>query len=264
MVPFKHFTDVAFNGFAYSPGRACQFIDLQFDIAGRSLRRRVFGDRYWESHRTTWAPSAPEFFVRQAIGFEQAFGGSHFQNDKLILAYGTNPVGKGLGRLGEPVYHGLALPNIELPQQQIQRPSDQPPPAALGFVAPHWSPRTSFAGTYDAAWQEQRAPLLPLDFQESYYNAAIAELQLPYLHGGELVCLRNLSEEGLCSFVLPSWHLVAHFAHKGTVSSVAAVLDTVLIEPDEQAVFITWRAQFNCKNQGVHLRQVVIEGYENG
>ncbi len=260
LVPFKPNTDVALNALAYSPGSPRRALDVCLEIGAHRIMRRVFGDRYWQRKMGVWEASVPEFFERQAIGYENAFGGAHWEQGQLQLKYSANPVGKGIGRLNEPVFEGLALPNIEMLDSLIQTWQDKPSPAALGFVASHWSPRFELAGTYDEDWQALRAPLLPLDFKSAFYNCAAPQLQLPRLQGGELVKLHNLCAQGFCSFMLPRWSLMAHFVHKGEVTSIPAQLDTLLLEPEKGQVFVTWRATFNCLNQGTYLRQVVVEG----
>jgi len=64
-------------------------------------------------------------------------------------------------------------------------------------------PRFNSAGTYDQRWEEQRAPYLPDDFDERFYQSAPEDQQIPYLQGRERVVLVNLSPQELVMFTLP-------------------------------------------------------------
>lgn len=48
----------------------------------------------------------------------------------------------------------------------------------FGPVARHWPARARLGGTYDAAWQRSRAPLLPADLDPVYWQAAPADQRL--------------------------------------------------------------------------------------
>ena len=50
---------------------------------------------------------------------------------------------------------------------------DRPAPACLAPIAEAWEPRRSFAGTYDAAWQQGRAPYLPTDLDPRFLASAV-------------------------------------------------------------------------------------------
>ena len=51
-------------------------------------------------------------------------------------------------------------------------------PAHFGPVAPTAPSRARYGGTYDAAWQADRAPLLPADFDPAYWQTALPQNQL--------------------------------------------------------------------------------------
>lgn len=76
--------------------------------------------------------------------------------------------------------------------------------------------RKNFAGTYDEDWLKCRNPLLPVDFDVNVNNAASVGLILkPYLQGGKLVQLENLSPQGRLSFYLPTIDLKPETSVKG-------------------------------------------------
>ena len=53
------------------------------------------------------------------------------------------------------------MKHLEDLRRPIRTLGDRYVPQGFGFIAPHWEPRVGFAGTYDEAWQKNRAPHLP-------------------------------------------------------------------------------------------------------
>jgi hypothetical protein len=70
-------------------------------------------------------------------------------------------------------------------------------------------------------------------------------LQTPqYLTGGEEVRLSGFSPDGELAFCLPRDAVSVYLLFPNDrMPSWAAVLDTVLVEPDEMRVHLTWRAK---------------------
>jgi hypothetical protein len=155
---------------------------------------------------------------------------------------------------------GDPLPNVEDPSQLIQLRGSKPRPAGFGFVSPDWQPRQSYAGTYDAAWQRNRCPLLPVDFDPRFFQAAPADLiARGHLVGGEPVEVSGVSEAGPLSFRLPERRFKIAASIKGARTAVTPVLDTVLIEPDEKRVVLTWRATMPCAGNILYTEWVRVE-----
>ncbi|MFD1745662.1 DUF2169 domain-containing protein [Rhizobium helianthi] len=75
----------------------------------------------------------------------------------------------------------------------MQSLQDRPPPAGFAPVSPFWKDRAALAGTYDDDWFNTRHPLLPHNFDYSFWQAAprdqIAE---PWPEGHEPFELTNL------------------------------------------------------------------------
>lgn len=258
-------TDIVVNGHAYAPkgGTATQ-VDATVAVGAHSKTCRVFGDRFWEKSKTsvmTWAASPPKAFDRMPLTYERAFGGaeSNVPPNRTPELFAANPVGKGFIGQDGSVREGQPLPNIEDPRHLISRGNDRPPPAGFGFIARHWQPRLSFAGTYDEAWQQQRLPLLPNDFNERYFNAAHPDLVMGSLfRGGERVTLTNLSEAGPLAIDLPAWTDPITIVTKGKPTVYLPVMDTVLIEPDDKTVLITWRVSAPCPKEFLYIDSVTI------
>jgi hypothetical protein len=81
---------------------------------------------------------------------------------------------------------GQPVANLEDPLHPISAPDQRPRPHALAPIAPAWSPRPSFAGTYDQTWTKNRMPLPPADFNPRYNQVAPPDQIYPsHVVGGE-------------------------------------------------------------------------------
>jgi hypothetical protein len=177
------------------------------------------------------------------LRYERSFGGVAAATGKESPAYeARNPVGIGLyGSAKEAIEQ--PLPNLEDPLYLMAAPTDRVPPACFGPVARSWQPRLGYAGTYDEAWVEQRAPLWPRDFDPRFFHAASLGLVASTgLRGGEPVVLAGLSPDGQIAFPLPRHRLMAKCVFRHRAGRRELVLDAVQIEPDERALTLIWRA----------------------
>lgn len=118
-------------------------------------------------------------------------------------------------------------------------------------------PRRQYAGTYDEAWQRERAPFLPLDFDPRFLQVAPASLiaTRPLL-GGEPVGLHGLVPEGPLGFALPRVPLVVAFTVDHTVVEQPAQLDTITFEPDARRFTMLWRAWTRCDKKALKVSEV--------
>ena len=258
----KRGTDIVLHGHAYAPGHHGVLAqDVSLQVGGLKKTCRVFGDRHWEKSTIEWGISRPEKFERMPLLYENAYGGvsSASPDNKTPEALPNNPLGKGyIGPQGKPT-EGLPLPNIEDPRHLIQTRHDRPPVAGFGFISRGWQPRIALAGTYDASWQKNRQPLLPMDFDDRYFNGAHPDLitSTP-LSGGEHVILSNVTESGIMAFDLPAWHDPVSVFIKSTKVLYQPVMDTVVMEPDTHTVLITWRVTIPCPKQFLYIDTIII------
>jgi hypothetical protein len=252
----KPATDVVLVGHAQSPRHAVPEIQVTFRVGpvGKSLR--VVGDRVWVRSMGSIAPTRPLPFDKIPLSYERAFGGWDRSNPdpgKHTLER-RNPVGVGFRAQGGEFEEGVALPNIEDPQDPLQHYGHAVAPAGVGFTSPNWTPRGALAGTYDEAWSKQRRPLLPKDFDRRFFNAASPGLVAPgYLLGNEPVVVEGASPFGRLSFNLPgkpppSCRVV--IAGKPD-ADVALNLDTVVVDTDAERVFLLYRG-FVALREGPH------------
>lgn len=262
-VPLKPGTDVALVGHAYSPGGKTKTLDVQLQAGPLQQTIRVFGARAWYRALGSWKISAPLPFDRMPLRYEFAFGGTDTR-DADPAKHGRdprNPVGMGFSfDGGKGDVDGLRLPNLEHPAAPIKSRSDRPPVCGFGFINCQWEPRVRYAGTYDEEWERTRNPLLPEDFDDRFYNAAHSGLvATPHLSGGDPFRLINGSKEGDLRFNLPNKRISVTVVMKDRSQTHPSVLDTVVVEPDEQRLTLTWRATFDCGHDLTTIDSVEVQ-----
>jgi hypothetical protein len=255
---FKEGTDVIINGHAY--GRHRKAIEAGFRLGPLEKSISVYGERHWDSVMGMDTILGPVPFDRMALTYENAFGGS-FVHDKFGLCRNPfNPVGKGFGSSKGEQYR---LPNLEYPRQGIQDVKE-PPPASLGALPGWWRQRSRHAGTFDQTWFDTRRPLLPLDFDCRFYNAVAGDqIYRPKLLGGETLTLINLhpDEENL-RITIPTARFVATFRIKERTETIAMVIDTLVVEPDENRFFVSYRSAVVIGNDIKFLKSIHFEQVE--
>jgi len=258
--PAKTGTDVALLGHAHARGGLARQADVGLQVGPLRKVVRVFGDRKWTRAALGWVASPPVEFEKVPLVWERAYGGLDESDPKKAAVEARNPVGTGFAAHStKERLEGLALPNLEDLRQLITAWNTRPPPACFGFIGPHWEPRRRLGGTYDETWQKERLPLLPRDFDEAFHSAATPELVArPHLLGGERVTVVGASPGGDLSFALPRVALSVTAWVRGQSSVHRPVLDTVVIEPDEKRISLTWRASFPCPRQFLRIEAVEV------
>jgi hypothetical protein len=259
-------TDVVFVARACAPGgRAVPQFDVRVEVGPLRRSLVVFGSRVWVEKGA--GVSAPQPFAEIDMRYDFAWGGRDDEDPADLAEEPRNPIGMGVTRKPAALTH-KAAPNIEDPSFPIRSVKTAPPPAGIGVVGRSWEPRRRFAGTYDQAWQETRAPLLPDDFDDRFNLCASPGLTaVPPLVGGEPVRLLNLTPGGgALAFELPRVPLEIEFRIKGREPVVLApYLDTVLIDlyavgPEKPpAVEMVWRAYVKAPRRLKDARIIVRE-----
>jgi hypothetical protein len=102
---------------------------------------------------------------------------------------------------------------------------------------------------------EKRSPMLPLDFDERYFNGAHPDLTAKkYFRGGEPVEIVNASSQGTLRFSLPQIKpKVAVISTTLEWTYVEPQFDTLILEPDPSRIIMVWRA---TKIMNGHLHKV--------
>lgn len=253
----KSGTDVIINASAHVPEGYDEQTELRvgFRLGPIAKQLTVWGDRVWEPTLRVLVPTQPKPFRSQPIVYERAFGGtadeSTLRSDYIHCQ--QNPVGVGVRKAVD-----LPLPNIAHPKQLPEQSIGGIVPG-LGAVGCSWSPRRELAGTYDQVWKETRQPLVPIDFDDRYFQSAPGDQVVNgFLKGGEAVELVHLSPNGRMQFHLPKLYFGFRTSIGGTTQHHRANLHTVIIEPDAGRLMMVWHTALPCHFTLYTLRRTVI------
>jgi hypothetical protein len=257
---YKPATDVVLVGRAYAPKVGTKRMEVSLAVGSLRQTARVSGDRRWSVALGIARIAGPKPFETIPLTWERAFGGVQPKKDGEGFegAEPRNPIGTGYVKKKRRAFvDGLALPNIEDPKRALKRLGQKPPPVGFGFTGRHWFPRRRLLGTYDDAWQKQRMPLLPSDFDDRALCGAPAALQAsPHLVGGEPVRAIGVSPRGALDFPLPAPRPKMEAFFEGAWRPLDSALDTVVIEPDVPRVMLSWRARLRVHGKVRALRAV--------
>ncbi len=240
----KPSTDVIVVGSAMAPGLAPKTqLDVYVKVGPVERALLVFGLRLWYEGVVGLAMTQPEPFESLPLRWEYAYGGSDYTEGERPLEEPRNPVGRGVARKPATLVHEPA-PQIEAPADLMQSQRSTPTPAGVGAIGRHWEPRRRYLGTIDDQWMDERMPLLPLDHDPRFNQVAPPELITPRpLSGGEPVSVLNMNDKGPLSFNLPMLRFyVGSATSQHGEREHRPILDTVIVEPNERRVELTWRS----------------------
>ena len=259
--PRKPKCDVLLNGSAYAyKGKLARIIDVELKVGLMSKTIRVVGNRTWKKGMIIHAGES-EPFEKMPISYDNAFGGidNTHQNPDKHKTYTFNPAGKGFfSNASLEQMEGKPLPNTEEINKEVTSPYGKYKPMALGPIGRGWEPRYKLAGTYDQNWIDNTFPFLPSDFKEEYYQAAPLDQQINYLKGGEKVVLKNLTPDNLTAFEIPKIEMPVVFFYKDYKQlTTEAIIDTLIIEPDENRFMMVWRCSVPLKKNMFEIVQIV-------
>jgi hypothetical protein len=261
--PIKHHCDVLLLGSAYAPGgRPASRVEVTLRISSMLKSFAVTGERFWEAGKLAISPGYAGLFERIPVSYDRAFGGvdNFHDNEQKHTAWMPNPIGVGYHQqLARELVDGSPMPNTEELKRPVTMPNGNYGPMAFGPLGRGWEPRRQLAGTYDEAWLENVSPFLPGDFSDAYYQSAPADQQIPFLKGGERVFLENLTSAGQTSFDLPQLDMPVVFFYKnGKQARQQAVIDTLVLEPDEGIFTLTWRTMIPLKKSIFEIPQILV------
>ncbi len=264
---FKPRCDVLLHASAYSQKPVTEK-KVGFKVGKLAKVFNVIGARHLIRSTSGNTPTKSEPFTQQKISYNTAYGGSDKtgKQDKdgedIFKSFIQNPVGVGYypssnadERTGKP------LPQTEEVGYPITSfKSKDYIPQSFGPVARNWYPRRLLGGTYDKHWNDNIRPFLPEDFDEHYYQCAPKDQQMPHIKGGEEVVLVGIVPQGKLQFNLPKVSVpMQAMLSNGERHNLAPVIDTLIIEPDDERFTMVWRARIALK-KNVHEVDTLIAG----
>jgi hypothetical protein len=241
LIYLKPSTDVLAEAWAHAPhGRPLEMMEVRLRVGPIDKRLLVFGLRTYRRSPSSVRVSSPVPFTKQAITYEQAYGGMDLTNpDPQQQGLDErNPIGRGFARDPKRLIDTVA-PAVEYPN----RPLAKAGPAGFGPLDPTWRPRRDHAGTYDETWAKRKRPLLPDDYDERFGCAAPEDQQSSHpLCGGEAVELAGLTLTGMLRFLLPKLHLRFTTRFGTRREKHEAKLVTVLLQPEAMRFSMVWQS----------------------
>jgi hypothetical protein len=245
--PRKPRCDVLLNGSAHAPGgRPATKVHVTMQVGSLTKSFNVCGNRTYQTTLGMTTISSAEPFTIMPISYNNAFGGIDKPSDdpNTHQWYLQNPAGAGYHpRSSAKAIAGKSLPNTEEVQNSVSRPDGKYRPMAFGPIGRGWPPRTTWAGSYDKKWMDEKLPFLPDDFDERYFQCAPEDQQTDYCRGGEIVSLTNLTPQGRTEFALPALKEPFVVSYKnGQQVRLTGVVDTLILEPDLGRFTLSLRA----------------------
>jgi len=239
--PYKLRADLLLVGSCHVPeARPRGRCRVRFEVGGRGPMLDVWGDREWAWSGLRRRPTDPVPFQEMELRYERAFGGRRRKR---------NPI--GIGHRSEPGPDGRRVrrvPNLEDPARPLRSRPGRRDPAGFGPLGATWKQRRSKAGTYRRRWRRERWPWLPEDFDWSYFNAAPAGMQIPYLRGDETLLLENLHpEHPRLESRLPGLRVRSFLCDRGPgqqdsgFREIPMRLDTLWVDAETLQLVLVWR-----------------------
>jgi len=258
--PAKVATDIVLVGSAVAPQPGTTEMNVGLRVGALMQQVKVFGERRWKKSLLGLAISKPLPFDRLPLTYENAWGGkdtSH-KDPKNHSQEPGNPVGRGFrSKKSELEFADTLLPNVEDPDRPLRHPGGDLTPRGFGFIARDWQPRLQYAGTYDQKWIEERLPLLPLDFDERFHNAAAPGLVANgYLKGNEVVEVVGCTKSGRLTFALPNPQPVADAFLAGRAEPILLKLNTVLLDTDAMKLHLLWKGDLQVHRRLLQITRI--------
>jgi hypothetical protein len=262
--PPKPRCDVLLNGNCYAPGgRPAPSVEVAMQVGSLTKSFRVVGPRSYKAGLLSCKPGKPQPFTVMPITYDNAYGGVDRTNADPAKHqwYPLNHAGVGYHpKAKAKELNGKPLPNTEELNNPIRRSDGNYKPMAFGPVGRAWQQRIWWAGTYDQKWLDDQCPFLPEDFDMRYFQSAAEDQQIDYPRGGEEVVLKHLTPQGRTTFRLPADVRlpVLFFSREGGMTEAPAVVDTVLLEPDNGRFILVWRAASPLRRNIRGVSQVTL------
>ncbi len=250
LTPYKPVTDVVVIGSASSPGgKPAQEWLASIKLGSIDKAVRITGPRYWERRSLGgWQLTEAEPVTSVPLLYSRAYGGRlrpavPYADLKPAEVDVRNPLGRGFEAAHGGRDERYPAPQIEyLKSLAKDDPASAIEVAGLSPMPGHFWSRLQLSGTYDAEWEAQVAPHIPLDMDMRYWNAAPADQQIsPFLEPGAMLRLDGLLANGPVQMKIPdliAWAQVDDSHGKQTAEQMS--LDTITVDLDRRHLAMRW------------------------
>lgn len=252
---YKPKVDFVVNATAYAPDdKAVPQFPVSVEIGDYKKVLAVTGPRYWKREAVGWTLDEPSAISSLPIRYEYAFGGGEVEDGHC--GYQDNPIGIGYYPKAFLRKHSSARTldahQIYDPAHPVRQPEERGMPQGFGFFPRYGAERAQYTGTADEKWAAERAPLLPHDFSNAYWNGAHPSLQLPHFKPNHIY---ELGFSGLVpSHLAPRQHFTISLPVETVFVSILTarnqslckdlLLDTILVDVEQRSIACTYRTSF--------------------
>lgn len=262
---FKPAADILLRGHAVPSHRDQRWSEVVLECGSISKRASVCGPRIWKRGLLTGTvPAEPGPMEPVPLVWERAFGGVDPNTDPP-RRFDANPAGCGYRTTAVSELRGQPAPQIEHPDAPVEAAGTKGRAVGFGPIAPFWSERARFAGTYDEAWMKARMPFLPKDFDPRFQQVAPPDQVLAgYVKGGERVRVQGVTREGQLDFVVPRWRPAVSVRLGDEPQPLELVCDTLLVDGDKRRLSLTFRGNVRVHGRLDELRWTIVSEAPRG
>jgi hypothetical protein len=257
--PFRPHVDVFLRGFVYATSNTTTAMQpFGFRLGALQKLAGALPARRIRKRAGSWELFGQSVFEPVPLRWTESLGGiDRFSPDtRSAVAHPLNPIGRGWSAHLASAPNGaeIDLPRVESLQHAYHPNHPMPLPVGFGPIQPAWHQRLAHAGTFDEAWRVSRAPLLPGDCSNQFYQAAPPDQIYPdELRGGEPVTVYGMHPEGNYAFWLPKLHLRANTKLAGQWNRHHFRLISVSIDGTAKTLDMVWNAHLLCTGQDHRL-----------
>jgi len=259
--PFKKGGEIIVYGTAYPHKPKAVASSVKVEIRGETQWKKelvVSGTRTWLKGFMGIKASEASHLKPTPLCYEYAYGGSHPQNDALVVE--TNPIGIGYTGQGKNI-ENTKLPQIELTQHLISIPKDVPVTAGFAPIPAFWAPRNKIGADID----EQAAKI-----GDCYYGKNVAanlfncapedqQMEKPFT-GNECISLSGFFET-----VSTPVNLKLKIEKPDVIlldseqeEYLSPILDTIIVNTDELKFHCIWRQAIPHKRTETEISWVYV------
>jgi len=198
------------------------------------------------------------------ISFIDAHAGAGVTDDMLVPSdlVDFKPVGEVLviRPSSESVARALSGKTVSVQVGALSFSAEARSPWPFGPLARAHKHRLRYAGTYDEAWQKNRMPLLPEDF-DPLFNQTAPPTQRARGHftGNERMTIKGLYGDGATvAFNLPDKAVLVSGNVRQAYFNATATLDTILVWSDTPTITLIWRRVIRPRQKNEEIGDVSL------
>lgn len=259
IVGFLPGTDLLISGTIQPPRQETMSLPLTLTLGKLSKHARLFGPRMAKRGLAGWNISANAPVETTELTWRNSFGGTFHDPE---TGHPANPIGKGWAlhyRRKIERDTQVELPRIDHPKDDILYDYNRTNPIGFGPISRHWQPRKDLAGTYDDKWEKTRAPKLPKDFDNAFYNTAPSDQIIKgFAKGGEELTLTGFLPDEILKLRLPQILFTARTKQRGQPVDTNFNMTRIEIDLDAKTLSMVWVTHVPCNGDDAGIEYTTL------